>query len=430
MLGFFIFCIQMKGLLKMNTVKEAIVAEIYDEAKTIKASSTLTEQEAENLFSSNVNDNGDRDFTPPPLQNENNAASVSVPTFDDKQIETECTDLNYQVVLAANECQEEKFSANLSVIPEENQSLVIPCDPKELDNFINMGVAAVDAAKKILNKHNISAKEYQVLHQKAKEQGFIVLNAALKLSVAINSIETHEGTRSDLYPDQNRNKEQILEEDFGLTKKQARRFASLTVEAVDKEKKFANDNDEIPTLTHALKFVDAKEKKLKKDKEEALACACDDEYIQDQKIPQGKYDIIYADFNKFDKNFDLSQVANDNALFYIWADKSQLAAAINIMNNHSFEYIDCSVFIRNKSEKGGKYFQDMHRVVLVGKKGEFKPPFTYKASSVAYENEIGENNGHAYYESLIRRMYPDETILDLINTEKVQTSAEEITNAE
>ena len=72
----------------------------------------------------------------------------------------------------------------------------------------------------------------------------------------------------------------------------------------------------------------------------------------------------------------------------------------------------------------------MHRVVLVGKKGEFKPPFTYKASSVAYENEIGENNGHAYYESLIRRMYPDETILDLINTKKVQTSAEEITNAE
>ncbi len=82
-----------------------------------------------------------------------------------------------------------------------------------------------------------------------------MLNAALKLSVAINSIETHEGTRSDLYPDQNRNKEQILEEDFGLTKKQARRFASLTVEAVDKEKKFAKDNDEIPTLTHALKYV-------------------------------------------------------------------------------------------------------------------------------------------------------------------------------
>lgn len=182
----------------MNTAKEAIKAEIYDEAETIKASSTLTEQEAENLSGYNVNDNGDGDFTPPPLQNENNAASASVPTLDDKQIEAECTDLNYQVVLAANECQEEKFSANLSVIPEENHSLIIPSDPKELDNFINIGVAAVNAAKKILNKRNISAKEYHVLHQKAKEQGFIVLNAALKLSLAINSIKTHEGNRSDL----------------------------------------------------------------------------------------------------------------------------------------------------------------------------------------------------------------------------------------
>lgn len=411
----------------MNTAKEAIKAEIYDEAETIKASSTLTEQEAENLSGSNVNDNGDGDFTPPPLQNENNAASVSVLTLDDKQIEEECADLNYQVVLAANECQEEKFSANLSVIPEENHSLIIPSDLKELDNFINMGVAAVDAAKKILNKRNISAKEYHVLHQKAKEQGFIVLNAALKLSLAINSIETHEGNRSDLYPDQCRNKEQVLWEDFGLTQKQARRFSSLTVEAVDKEKKFANLNDEIPTLTHALKYV----KKTKFPKEEMSDSSTDDDNMQNNvAIPDGKYDIIYADFNNFDENFDLSQVANDNALFYIWADKSQLTAAINIMNNHNFEYIDCSVFIRNKREKGGKYFQDMHRMVLVGKKGEFKPPFTYKASSVAYENEIGENNGHAYYESLIRRMYPDETILDLINTEKVQTSAEEITNAE
>lgn len=415
----------------METVKkEAHEAEFYDETENIKISSTMNEQEVENLSDSNVNDNGDGDFTPPPLQNKGNEIGVPVSDFNQEQTEEECTELNYQVALAANKCQEEKFSADLSTIPEENRSIVIPDDPKELDNFIKIGEAAVGAAKKILDKRNISVKEYHALHQKAKEQGFIVLNAALKLSVAINSIKTHKGMRSDLYPDQNRNKEQILWEDFGLTKKQARRFASLTIEAVDKEKKFANDNDEIPTLTHALKFVDAKEKKLKKAKEEALACACDDEYIQNQEIPQGKYDIIYADFNKFDTNFDLSQVANDNALFYIWADKSQLAAAINIMNNHNFECIDSSVFIRNKSEKGGKYFQDMHRIILVGKKGDFKPPFTYKASSVAYENEIGENNGYAYYKSSIRRMYPDATVFYLINMEKVQTSPEEIPNAE
>lgn len=415
-----------------NAKKEVFETSNYDETKKIKASSTLTEQEAENLSGSNINDNGDGDFTPPPVQNENNEASISASTLDDKQIEAECTDLNYQVVLAANKCQEEKFSADLSVIPEENHSLVIPNDPKELDNFIKIGETAVDAAKKILNKHNISAKEYQALHQKAKEQGFIVLNAALKLSMAINSIETHKGNRSDLYPDQNRSKEQILWEDFGLTKKQARRFASLTVEAVDKEKKFANDNDEIPTLTHALKFVKAKEDILAKAKEMAHGNDISDEDITNKiEVPEGKYDIIYADFNKFDKNFDLSQAANDNALFYMWADKSQLATAIDLMNKNGFENVDSSVFVRNKTAKGGKYFRDMHRTILVGKKGDFKPPFTYKDISVVYENEIGENNGYAYYESSIKRMYPDATVLNLINMEKVQTSPEEeIPNAE
>lgn len=280
----------------MNTQKEeATMAEFYDETENIKISSTMNEQEVENLSGSNINDNGDGDFTPPPLQNENNEANVSASTLDDKQIEAECTDLNYQVVLAANKCQEEKFSADLSVIPEENHSLVIPNDPKELDNFIKIGETAVDAAKKILNKRNISAKEYQALHQKAKEQGFIVLNAALKLSMAINSIETHKGNRSDLYPDQNRSKEQILWEDFGLTKKQARRFASLTVEAVDKEKKFANDNDEIPTLTHALKFVKAKEDVLAKAKEMAHGNDFSDEDITNKiEVPEGKYDTLYV----------------------------------------------------------------------------------------------------------------------------------------
>lgn len=218
---------------------------------------------------------------------------------------------------------------------------------------------------------------------------------------------------------------------FWFDKKQARRFASLTVEAVDKEKKFANDNDEIPTLTHALKFVKAKEDVLAKAKEMAHGNDFSDEDITNKiEVPEGKYDIIYADFNKFDKNFDLFQAANDNALFYMWADKSQLATAIDLMNKNGFENVDSSVFVRNKTAKGGKYFRDMHRTILVGKKGDFKPPFTYKDISVVYENEIGENNGYAYYESSIKRMYPDATVLNLINREKVQTSPEEIPNAE
>ena len=80
----------------------------------------------------------------------------------------------------------------------------------------------------------------------------------------------------------------------------AARFKKLTVEAVDKEKKFANDNNEIPTLTHALKYVKAKENQLDKAKETANNIACNDNGDSETiELPVGKYDIIYADFNKF-----------------------------------------------------------------------------------------------------------------------------------
>lgn len=413
----------------MNTIKkEATMAEFYDETEEIKSSSTMNEQEVENLSGSNVNDNGDGDFTPSPLQNEGGETGISASDFDEEQAEAECAKLNYQVALAANACREEKFSTDLTTIPEENRFIIIPNDSKKLDNFIKAGEDAVKLATKILNKPNMTALEYHTLHQKTKKQGFIVLDAALKLSVTINNIETHKGMRSDLAPNPYRTKPQILKEDFGLTKKQAERLQRLTAEAVDKEKKFANDNDEIPTLTHALKFV-------KKDKEGASTETdgetpdennSDEDITNKIEVPKGKYDIIYADLNRFDENFDLSQAANDNALLYMWVDKSQLATAIDLMNKNGFENVDCSVFIRNKAKKGGKYFQDMHKMVLVGKKGDVKRPFAFKAGSVVYENEIGENNSYAYYESLIKRMYPDASFCNLIT----QVSSEEIQNAE
>ena len=281
----------------MNTVKkEATMAEFYDETEEIKNSSTITEQEVENLSGSNANDNGDGDFTPPPLQNEDNKADRLDSVLDEEQIEAECANMNYQVALAANKCQEEKFSTDLPTIPEGNRSIVFPEDPKELDCFIKMGEAALNAATQILNKQNISVQEYHALHNKAKRQGFIVLEAALKLSVAISNKKTCKGARSDLNPDQYRTKPQILKEDFGITEKQARRLASLTVEAVDKEKKFANDNDEIPTLTHALKFV----KKVKEgdstetDEKDSDENNSDEDITNKIEVPEGKYDIIYA----------------------------------------------------------------------------------------------------------------------------------------
>lgn len=413
----------------MNTLinKEVDDMNIIDKASEIEASSALTGVEAHDVSTSNANDNDANGGVPtPPLSSdvvtiEGEATVVSsTPVVDEEQIMAECTNLTNEVVLVANSCQRSKFSANLTTIPEGLRSLIIPEDPNDLAVFASVGEDAIKAAKKSLrNKRKMTAQEYHNRHEQAREFGFIALDAALKLSLRLNKVVGHGGGRSDLHPEKyegdNRFQYQIFEEDFGLNHKMATRFKKLTVEAVDKEKKFANDNNEIPTLTHALKYVKAKENQLDKAKETANNIACNDNDASETiELPIGRYDIIYANFNKFEENFDLSEVANDNCLLYLWVDKGQIAHAIDFMHNNGFDYADAAVFVRNKFRHGGQYFKDYHSQVLVGLKGNFEKPEFRGEKSVAYESEIGEGSGYTYYRNVIKLLYPDAELLDLV----------------
>lgn len=407
---------------------------IIDKASEIEANAVLTEIEAHDVSTSNANDNDENGGVPiPPLSSdvvtiEGEATVVSsTPVVDEEQIMAECTNLTNEVVLVANSCQRSKFSANLTTIPEGLRSLVIPEDPNDLAVFASVGEDAIKAAKKSLrNKRKMTTQEYHNRHEQAREFGFIALDAALKLSLRLNKVVGHGGGRSDLHPEKyegdNRFQYQIFEEDFGLNDKVARRIMKLTVEAHDKEKKFSNDHNEIPTLTHALKYVKAKENELNKAKENANNIACNDNGDSETiELPVAKYDIIYADFNKFEEGFDLSEAANDNCLLYLWADKDQIAHAIDFMHNNGFDYADTAVFVRNKFRHCGQYFKDYHSQVLVGLKGNFEKPEFRGEKSVAYESEIGEESGYTYYRNVINLLYPDAEMLDLVTEAEVLT---------
>lgn len=419
---------------KIAETREVIENEFIDVTSKISEESILTGVETHDVSTSNANDNDKNGGVPtPPLSSdivtiEGEAIVVSsTPIVDEEQIMAECADLTSEVTLAANSCQRSKFSADLTKIPEDLHSLVIPDDPNDLSVFVVASERAIQAAKESSRiKRKTTTQEYHVRHEHAREFGFIALDTALKLSLRLNEVACHGGGRSDLHPEKyegdNRFQYQIFEEDFGLHDKVARRIMKLTVEAVDKEKKFANDNNEIPTLTHALRYVKAKEKELNKAKEAANNIASNDN--GDSKtieLPIGKYDIIYADFNKFEEDFDLSEAANDNCLLYLWTDKSQIANAIDFMRNNGFEYADTAVFVRNKFRHGGQYFKDYHSQVLVGLKGNFEKPEFRGEKSVAYESEIGEGSGYTYYRSVIKLLYPDAELLDLVTEAEVLT---------
>lgn len=406
----------------MNTTKK-VEKTIYDEFEEIQSSGNMSQQDIENIKGSNVNDNSNDDggFTPPPSDDDNTNENYEQ-TLSNEYIEAECTQINNYVALAANSCQTPKFSVDISVIPEEYHSCIIPDDPPKLQAFITACEGAVETAIKILKKPNISVEEYHHLHQNARKQGFIALDAALKLSLMLNNIDAKKGgARTDLHPEKytgdNRTQKQIWKEDFGLDEKSAYRIKDLTIEAYYKEKEIANKKNEIPTLSHALKYAKAKKNALAKAKKEAAQAIVDtDEVVclDKEALTTEKYDIIYADFNKLEDGLNISSCANADCLLYLWTDKKQLANAIDYMREKGFQYADNSVFVRIKYQHGGKYFQDYHSHVLVGVKGNFEKPELRIRSSVAYEREVGEGSGDVYYKDVIKLLYPDKALLDLV----------------
>lgn len=217
----------------MNTVlkKEVDDMNIIDKASEIEANAVLTEIEAHDVSTSNVNDNDENGGVPtPPLSSdvvtiEGEATVVSsTPVVDEEQVMAECVKLTNEVALAANSCQRSKFSADLTTIPENLHSLVIPDDSNDLSVFVVAGERAIQAAKESLRiKRKMTAQEYHIRHEHARELGFIALDAALKLSLRLNEVVGHSGGRSDLHPEKyegdNRFQYQIFEEDFGLNDK-------------------------------------------------------------------------------------------------------------------------------------------------------------------------------------------------------------------
>ena len=400
-------------------------AENFDEIEEIKISSTMSEQEAKEISGSYVNDNGESGFPTPPASKGN----VTDIEFSEDNVVNECNNLNTHVAMHSS--KEKPKSVDLTIIPEKYRSIIIPEDPQELSDFVANGQIFIKTAAKLKNKKNISVKEYKALHKNAQACGFIVLDAGLKLSQAIKNISTKSGFRSDLYPNEEfRSKEQIILEDFGLTESQSRIFRKLTVEAVNAEKIYAHENDTIPTLQHAVELANNNGAKPPKNEgndssEENSSDDANNPETGNDK-PDGQFDIIHADFNTLKDNFRASGLVKDNALFFIWTDKTQLATAVDFIKSDGFALVDNSVFVNIKTKMGG-YFKTNHRHILVGRQGKFNTPKIFKTNSVVYESDTGE--GYSYYNSLIKQMYPNARILDLTpKQEEVASSSKEVQN--
>jgi len=147
----------------------------------------------------------------------------------------------------------------------------------------------------------------------------------------------------------------------------------------------------------------------------------------------GKYDVILADppweyeftasENRSLKNnyptmtklelCDLYIPSEDNSILFLWTTASQLPNALDVLSSWGFSYRTSAVW--DKEIIGmGYYFRNMHELLLVGIKGEYRTPEPENRPPSLYtEKRTTHSKKPDYYYDMIEKMYPNGRYLEL-----------------
>ena len=127
----------------------------------------------------------------------------------------------------------------------------------ELRTFITIHEGATKTAEALAKNPVLAPEARSYFLKKAQCYSYLWLKCEAQLGNEIRAIRTKKGQRTDIKEVLNelRSKKAILKEDYGLNEGQARELARLTDELVEKEYKYALDNNDVPSRAHALTFL-------------------------------------------------------------------------------------------------------------------------------------------------------------------------------
>lgn len=149
-----------------------------------------------------------------------------------------------------------------------------PTDISKMPDYINVSSRARDFMKKMATRYHTQGLNpiiYNMALDRAIECGEIVLRAELTLSTYLKQIKTRKGMRTDLsekenkklekrIKEQHKTKAQIIKDEYGLTKQQAKDISMLEDWAVEEVIEKCWENKEIPTRAMAIKIIKKKNK--------------------------------------------------------------------------------------------------------------------------------------------------------------------------
>lgn len=154
-------------------------------------------------------------------------------------------------------------------------------------------------------------------------------------------------------------------------------------------------------------------------------------------LPEGKYNIIYADppwqyehpisdsrkiENKY-PTMELEEIkklkipAADDSILFLWTPASLIKHALEVMETWGFNFRTTAIW--DKEVLGmGYWFRTQHEILLIGIKGNFHPPEPeLRVSSLHREKRGKHSQKPKYYYEVIEWMYPKGKYLELFARE-------------
>lgn len=255
----------------------------------------LTDKEEINLESSACNDNscenpdGDNDGG-------NSPSATPVIIEDTKDDEEYVSNISIDIDNVSSRTGIAKAELQ-AICVGGNTSVAIPTDLPSLNSFIIINEGATTTAKALAENKVLAPAAREYFLKKAQSYGYLWLKGEAQLGNEIRAIRTKKGQRTDIKEvlAELRSKKAILKEDYGLTQGQGRDLARLTDELVEKEYKYALDNNEVPSRTHAITFLSRPPEMSNDEKDEA-----DAEKAKKQAKAKFKFETAFSDvpFNR------------------------------------------------------------------------------------------------------------------------------------
>lgn len=138
--------------------------------------------------------------------------------------------------------------------------------------------------------------------------------------------------------------------------------------------------------------------------------------------PPWRYDFAVSSTRKIENQYptmdtkdicDLKPKTDKDAILFLWGTNPKLQDALQVMKAWGFEYKTNIVWIKDKIGMG-YYARSQHELLLIGTRGNFKPPIPKnRQSSIIKGKRTTHSKKPPITHTYIEKMYPDGRYLEM-----------------